>query len=91
MDVRTQMRSAAQRNARRTAVVAGGRRLSFAEAWGRGIRMANALRALGIEPQDRVGVVLRTDTLPKTPVGKIKRKELREPYWEGQARRVGGA
>lgn len=57
MDVRTQMRSAAQRNARRTAVVAGGRRLSFAEAWERGIRMANALRALGIEPQDRVGVL----------------------------------
>lgn len=57
MDVRTQMRSAAQRNARRTAVVAGGRRLSFAEAWERGIRMANALHALGIEPQDRVGVL----------------------------------
>lgn len=57
MDVRTQMRSAAQRNARRTAVVAGGRRLSFAEAWERGIRMANALRALDIEPQDRVGVL----------------------------------
>jgi acyl-CoA synthetase (AMP-forming)/AMP-acid ligase II len=26
-------------------------------------------------------VVLRHDPLPKTPVGKIKRKELREPFW----------
>lgn len=57
MDVRTQMRSAAQRNARRTAIVASGRRLSFAQAWERGIRLANALRALGIQPQDRVGVL----------------------------------
>jgi hypothetical protein len=24
-------------------------------------------------------------------VGKIKRKELREPFWAGQARRVAGA
>jgi len=36
-------------------------------------------------------VVLRTEPLPKTPVGKIKRKELREPYWAGQARRVSGS
>lgn len=57
MDVRTQMRSAALRNAKRTAVVAGGRRLDFASAWARGARMANALRALGIGPQDRVGVL----------------------------------
>jgi acyl-CoA synthetase (AMP-forming)/AMP-acid ligase II len=36
-------------------------------------------------------VVLRSDPLPKTPVGKIKRKELREPFWAGHARRVAGA
>ena len=57
MEVRTQMRSAAERNARRTAVVAGGRRFTFAQGWERGVRMANALRSLGIEPQDRVGVL----------------------------------
>jgi hypothetical protein len=28
-------------------------------------------------------VVLRHDPLPKTPVDKIKRKELREPFWVG--------
>ena len=57
MDVRTQMRSAAERNASRLAVVAGGRRLSFAEAWTRGVRLANGLRALGVKPQERVAVL----------------------------------
>ncbi|MEO0606929.1 MAG: long-chain-fatty-acid--CoA ligase [Pseudomonadota bacterium] len=28
------------------------------------------------------------DALPRNPSGKILRKDLREPYWEGQARRV---
>ena len=36
-------------------------------------------------------VVIRDEPLPKTPVGKIKRKELREPYWKGQPRRVAGS
>jgi acyl-CoA synthetase (AMP-forming)/AMP-acid ligase II len=57
MDVRTQMRSAAQYNARREAIVAGDHRLTFAEAWQRGVRLANGLLALGLEPQDRVGVL----------------------------------
>src|SRR5438046_438104 len=57
MEVRSQMRSAALYNARREAVVAGGRRLSFAEAWERGVRLANGLLALGLQPQDRVGVL----------------------------------
>ena len=35
-------------------------------------------------------IVLQHDPLPKTPVGKIKRKELREPFWSGHARRVAG-
>jgi len=34
--------------------------------------------------------LLRHDPLPKTPVGKIKRKELREPFWVGRERRVAG-
>ena len=35
-------------------------------------------------------VGLRRDPLPKTPVGKIKRKELREPFWVGRERRIAG-
>jgi acyl-CoA synthetase (AMP-forming)/AMP-acid ligase II len=37
------------------------------------------------------GVVeLRTEPLPKSPVGKVQRRTLREPYWQGVDRRVGG-
>ncbi|MCG8407884.1 MAG: AMP-binding protein, partial [Phycisphaerales bacterium] len=37
------------------------------------------------------GVTLQTDPLPKSPVGKIKRKDLREPFWAGKDRRVAGS
>jgi acyl-CoA synthetase (AMP-forming)/AMP-acid ligase II len=36
-------------------------------------------------------VVLQTEGLPRSPVGKVQRKVLREPYWQGHKRRVGGA
>ena len=29
-----------------------------------------------------------TDDLPKNSAGKILRKQVREPYWKGQTRRV---
>ncbi len=35
-------------------------------------------------------IVFSDQPLPKTPVGKIKGRELREPYWAGQGRRIGG-
>lgn len=38
-----------------------------------------------------VGVRITAEPLPKTPVGKIKRKALREPFWEGRDRRVSGS
>jgi acyl-CoA synthetase (AMP-forming)/AMP-acid ligase II len=37
------------------------------------------------------GVTIRTEALPKSPVGKIKRKDLREPFWAGVDRRVSGS
>ncbi len=36
-------------------------------------------------------VTLTVEPLPKSPVGKIKRKDLREPFWEGHERRVSGS
>lgn len=36
-------------------------------------------------------VVIQTTAVPKSPVGKIQRKVLREPYWEGRASRVAGS
>jgi acyl-CoA synthetase (AMP-forming)/AMP-acid ligase II len=35
-------------------------------------------------------VVFHADPLPRTPVGKIDRKALREPFWAGHDRRVAG-
>ncbi len=57
MDVTGLMRQAAHYNSRRTAIVHGDRRLTYAEAWDRGIRMANGLLALGLQPGDRVAVL----------------------------------
>ena len=36
-------------------------------------------------------VVVATEALPKSPVGKILRKALREPYWSGHDRRTAGS
>ncbi|SEH48907.1 long-chain acyl-CoA synthetase [Mycolicibacterium rutilum] len=33
--------------------------------------------------------VVFTDTLPRTPSGKVLKRALREPYWEGVGRRIG--
>lgn len=57
MNVGGLMRQAARLNADGLAIVHGTRRLTFAEAWARGLRMANALAALGLRPGDRVGVL----------------------------------
>ena len=38
-----------------------------------------------VPPKDVVFI----EALPRNPSGKILRRELREPYWEGQERRVG--
>jgi acyl-CoA synthetase (AMP-forming)/AMP-acid ligase II len=57
MDVRGLMRQSAQFNARRTAIVHGDRRLTFAEAWERGVRFANGLTEMGLRPGDRVAVL----------------------------------
>ena len=57
MDVTSLMRRSATFNADRLAIVAGSHRLTFATAWQRGCRMANALAAMGVSPGDRIGVL----------------------------------
>ena len=57
MDVRSLMRRAASFHGAREAVVAGQQRLTFAEAWQRGLRLANGLLGLGLAPGERVGVL----------------------------------
>lgn len=37
------------------------------------------------------GVVFRNEAMPRSPVGKIQRKVIREPFWAGQTRRVAGS
>lgn len=57
MDVRTLMHRACVFHAGREAIVWRERRVTFARIWERGVRLANALLALGIRPGDRVGVL----------------------------------
>lgn len=57
INVRDAMRRAAAWNKNRPAVISGDRTMTFAEAWTRGIRLANALSAMGLQPQDRIAVL----------------------------------
>src|SRR5581483_10697850 len=57
MEVRSLLRRAAQYHRDREAVFADGRRLTFGEAWSRGLQHANLLLELGLRPGDRVGVL----------------------------------
>ena len=57
MDVRGLTRRSAVFNAGREAIAHGDDRLTFAEAWERGLRLANGLLSMGLRPGDRVGVL----------------------------------
>ena len=57
MDVRTPMRRAAQHFSDFEAIVHDDTRLTFSQAWERGVRLANGLLAMGLQPGDRVGVL----------------------------------
>lgn len=57
MDVRSLMDQSAQLHAHHTAVIHGERRVTFADAWERSVRLANGLLALGIRPGERIGVL----------------------------------
>ena len=36
-------------------------------------------------------IEFRTEALPKSSVGKLLRRVVRDPYWEGHDRRIAGA
>jgi len=57
LTVASLMRQSARYNAHRTAVVFGDQRLTFSEAWVRGVRMANWLLSMDLNPGDRIGVL----------------------------------
>ena len=57
LDVRNAMRRSAGFHRGRIAVVSGDRRLTYGEAWDRGVRLANALLGLGLDAGDRVAVL----------------------------------
>jgi len=57
MDVRGLMRRSAVFYADRPAVVHGNDTLTFAQAWNRGVQLANGLFGLGLKPGERVGVL----------------------------------
>jgi acyl-CoA synthetase (AMP-forming)/AMP-acid ligase II len=57
LTVRAAMQRAVEYNSGRTAIVSGSRRLTYGEAWTRGLRLANALRSLGLKEGDRVAVL----------------------------------
>lgn len=55
MDVRGLMHRAVKFNSDRTAIIHQDKRLTFAQSWQRGLRLANALLGMGLKPGDRVG------------------------------------
>jgi acyl-CoA synthetase (AMP-forming)/AMP-acid ligase II len=57
MECRTLMHRAARFHAERLAIVHGENKLTFAEAWARGLKLANGLLSLGLKPGDRIGVL----------------------------------
>lgn len=57
INVRDAMRQAAHWQRDRLAIVCADRQLTFGQAWERGLRFANALIALGLQPHDRVAVL----------------------------------
>src|SRR5574337_698886 len=65
MNVTTLMRQSMRLNRDRPAVITEDRSFSFAEAWDRGVRVANGLRALGVKPGDPVAGAVRVPLYPR--------------------------
>ena len=81
LDVRSALRRSAGFHADRTAIISGTDRLTYGQAWERGIRFANALRSLGARPGDRIAVLednclASSDFFLGTAIGNLVRVPL---------------
>ncbi|CBL45559.1 predicted AMP-dependent synthetase and ligase [gamma proteobacterium HdN1] len=87
MNVRDQMRQSAIYHKNHPAIIAGDRRLTFGEAWERGIRMANLLISLGLKPGDRVAS-LEDNTIEAVDffLGAVIANVVRVPLYARNAR-----
>jgi acyl-CoA synthetase (AMP-forming)/AMP-acid ligase II len=65
MNIRNVMRRGAEQFPDQTAVVLGDQRLTYAEAWTRGVKLANGLASLGMKPGDAFS------TLEKNTIGSV--------------------
>lgn len=87
LDVTTAMRRAAVFHSDRPAVVCGDITLTYAEAWERGLRLANWLGSMGVAPGDRVAV-LEDNCLESSDffLGAVAGNFVRVPLYRRNAR-----
>jgi acyl-CoA synthetase (AMP-forming)/AMP-acid ligase II len=91
LDVRSALRRSAGFHAERTAIISGADRLTYQQAWERGIRFANALASLGAQPGDRIAVLednclASSDFFLGTAIGNL----VRVPLYKRNSREAHG-
>jgi acyl-CoA synthetase (AMP-forming)/AMP-acid ligase II len=90
------IREQARRRRDAPMITYGARTITWSEMDARASRVAQALLAAGLAEQSRVAFLDKkcptsvdfAESLPRNPSGKILKRELREPYWQGRPRRV---
>lgn len=89
MNVRELLERGAGFYAKREAIADEERRISFEEAWKRGIRFANGMLKMGVKPQERVGV-LEDNCLESSDVyiGLAIANMVRVPLYAGSSREI---
>ena len=58
------------------------------ELWSHADELRAAIDDPALSAQRRVALLDFVDTLPRSPVGKVLKKTLREPYWVGHERKI---